>query len=69
MVEHGRIRIDEINLLFTIIIWNKCYVSGIQLQQNLINYLNENKNNTIQTKKQKKETNLILRSVLIPFRT
>ena len=42
MVEHGGIRIDEINLLFTIIVWNNCCVSGIQLQQNLMIVSNEN---------------------------
>ena len=38
MAEHCGIRIDEINLLFTIIVWNKCCVLGLQLQQNLIEW-------------------------------
>ena len=36
MMEYSGIRIDEINLRLTIIVWNKSCVSSIHLQQNLI---------------------------------
>ena len=54
MVERSGIRIDEINLLLAIIVWNKCQVFAIQLHQNL-KYLFERKyagvsNNTIPRK-------------------
>ena len=35
MVEYSGIRIDKINLLLTIIIWNECDILPIQLQEDL----------------------------------
>ena len=35
MVEYSGIRIDKINLLLTIIIWNECGILPIQLQEDL----------------------------------
>ena len=35
MMEYSGIRIDEINLLLTIIIWNECGILAIQLQEDL----------------------------------
>ena len=35
MVEYSGIRINKINLLLTIIVWNKCGILAIQLQEDL----------------------------------
>ena len=35
MMEYSGIRIDEINLLLTTIIWNECGILAIQLQEDL----------------------------------
>jgi len=41
MVEDSRIRIDEIDLLLAVSVWNKRCVFAIQLQQDLLIWMNE----------------------------